>query len=630
MASKTDRILNSMKVNNTPSYNAIAGTEQEGMFIPNHSGIANKLQADLLQVNHIAELEPNHNIVLNDTLYAEPTNTLTTTGEVIKINYDETVTNGNHVNLIEIDAKNRGGAGTELFPLRVNIDCDTIDTGAGLCVVNSGKADCIYLNLYGKTGEYSNPSGIGCDINKGDNDNEGVCYHAWDHSTTDRGEWGPTAIYYNKVNNPDSNHRGFFARGNRNSIWLDTDITKTTQKLMLINNRADNTKPFYITCDGLITTPNITPTALTASKPVFTDANKKLTSTGTMPIAQGGTNATSQTTNGVNYYNGTSITSDSNLTWTTTHNNLVVKGDGEGGTDSYAPLEIWDSTGTYKNFIFSNAANSGSPWNAYGLAGVYGYSNQIPYMGEFIHFNPDDPAINGDKRIGGIQMYYNNSHDYDWRVFIVATDGASFLTPFSINSTGTITQVYDVNVGQKLNVTGDIQTNTNLIVDGTTTLTGSVISDCIFEGDDTGLPYGSCWGNEIGWSQANAAQNTWYAISDADMSDGQLHNVTHDGSGKLTLTTAGRYLINWSWAGDCNTVGKHVQLGISKSGSVQSDGMNHFYTATASQEYTASGTAILDCAASATIEVAMRTTDTGTPTLTTDHLNITVVHVGGT
>ena len=47
-------------------------------------------------------------------------------------------------------------------------------------------------------------------------------------------------------------------------------------------------------------------TALTASKPVFTDANKALTSSGTMPTNQGGTGLTSFTTNGLVYASSTS------------------------------------------------------------------------------------------------------------------------------------------------------------------------------------------------------------------------------------------------------------------------------------------------------------------------------------
>lgn len=52
-----------------------------------------------------------------------------------------------------------------------------------------------------------------------------------------------------------------------------------------------------------ITATAITDTGLTASKPVFTDANKTLTSSGTVPVNQGGTNATTA-----------SITSFNNIT----------------------------------------------------------------------------------------------------------------------------------------------------------------------------------------------------------------------------------------------------------------------------------------------------------------------------
>jgi hypothetical protein len=34
-----------------------------------------------------------------------------------------------------------------------------------------------------------------------------------------------------------------------------------------------------------------------------------------------------------------------------------------------------------------------------------------------------------------------------------------------------------------------------------------------------GLPFGSVYGNEIGWTQTNAVQNTWYEISDAQLYD---------------------------------------------------------------------------------------------------------------
>lgn len=153
--------------------------------------------------------------------------------------------------------------------------------------------------------------------------------------------------------------------------------------------------------------------------------------------------------------------------------------------------------------------------------------------------------------------------------------------------------------------------------------------DTTFLGDGSGLPYGSCYGNEIGWTQANAAQDTWYEVSDADMADGELNLVTHDGSGKLTVSVAGRYLINYTCSAEVSLPGKHVQSGISVSGTESAAGISHYNAATANEQFNVSGTAILDLAANATIEISLRTTDTGTPDISVDHLNITVVMVGG-
>ena len=56
--------------------------------------------------------------------------------------------------------------------------------------------------------------------------------------------------------------------------------------------------------------------ALTASKALFTDASKNLTSTGTVGTTQGGTGLTSFTANGVLYASGTgTLATSSYLTW---------------------------------------------------------------------------------------------------------------------------------------------------------------------------------------------------------------------------------------------------------------------------------------------------------------------------
>jgi hypothetical protein len=142
------------------------------------------------------------------------------------------------------------------------------------------------------------------------------------------------------------------------------------------------------------------------------------------------------------------------------------------------------------------------------------------------------------------------------------------------------------------------------------------------------MSYGSCYGNETGWAQAAAVQNTWYIISDADMADGVLNDVTHDGSGKLTCPTAGKYLVNWAIAVDISNNNEHVQVGIAVSGTVGDAGMNHAEAAKANDHKSISGTAILTLTANQYIEIAVRTTDAGTPNLGVDHLNVTLLQVG--
>lgn len=68
-------------------------------------------------------------------------------------------------------------------------------------------------------------------------------------------------------------------------------------------------------------------------------------SVGTVSIGDGGTNATTQTTNGVNYYNGTSITSGTGLTFTGT--NLGIATTTPGALLSVGAGGNWGSTGLF-------------------------------------------------------------------------------------------------------------------------------------------------------------------------------------------------------------------------------------------------------------------------------------------
>lgn len=158
-----------------------------------------------------------------------------------------------------------------------------------------------------------------------------------------------------------------------------------------------------------------------------------------------------------------------------------------------------------------------------------------------------------------------------------------------------------------------------------------ILGDTFWAGDGTGLPYASCYGNDIAWTQV-AVQNTWYNIVDSDMTTGELNLATHDGNGKLTLQKAGRYLITVVISTSSGSANKHMETGIeiSESGSADLAGRSHYELIGVNNELEVTGTAIIDLAENATVEGAVRTTDGGNPTITVQHLNITIVQIGGT
>lgn len=150
-------------------------------------------------------------------------------------------------------------------------------------------------------------------------------------------------------------------------------------------------------------------------------------------------------------------------------------------------------------------------------------------------------------------------------------------------------------------------------------------------GEDAGLLYGGCYGDHIGWTQAAAVQNTWYNIVDADFASGLLNGVTHDGNGKLTLPTLGRYFISYSITVQADAANVHMDAGIevNGSGSAHVAGQSHIETKFANQEEAMSGAGVVGVDATETIEIAIKTPDAGAPDLSVQVININVIQIGG-
>ena len=108
--------------------------------------------------------------------------------------------------------------------------------------------------------------------------------------------------------------------------------------------------------------------------------NAAHTLTGTVSIAQGGTNATTFTTNTVNYYDGASVASMAGTTWNSTNQRLTLTGD-SGGT-AYAP-QI--------GAIFEVQANA-TNWEG---QGQIAYGNNTFALGfDFYKTRGTDPTVN--------------------------------------------------------------------------------------------------------------------------------------------------------------------------------------------------------------------------------------------
>jgi hypothetical protein len=127
-------------------------------------------------------------------------------------------------------------------------------------------------------------------------------FHLNDISTSSNVDIGFTGNY----NDGTYRHAGLF-RDSNDGVWKFFDgytpETNVATKIYTANvSYVDaGLKVGNFTANG-----SATVTGLTASKPVFTDANKALTSSGTMPTNQGGTGLTSFTANGIVYASSSS------------------------------------------------------------------------------------------------------------------------------------------------------------------------------------------------------------------------------------------------------------------------------------------------------------------------------------
>jgi len=209
-------------------------------------------------------------------------------------------------------------------------------------------------------------------------------------------------------------------------------------------------------------------------------------------------------------------------------------------------------------------------------------------------------------------------------LYVYDASGPAVNSPYIVDADGAGSERWIAVAGryavQSLSLLG------NIILTGNITING----DLEFGIAGKGLSFGSCSGYHINWTQA-AVQNTWYNVSDVDFIDGQLNQISHDGSGKLTVANTGKYLCNLSLDWEVDGANKHIEVGfeVDNSGSAETEGIVCNETKFANEESIASTTAILDLSAGDTLEICVRTTEIGNPTITVDCVSLNCIQIGG-
>ncbi len=149
----------------------------------------------------------------------------------------------------------------------------------------------------------------------------------------------------------------------------------------------------------------------------------------------------------------------------------------------------------------------------------------------------------------------------------------------------------------------------------------------ILSSDSTLLPYGSFKGNEIDWTQV-AAEDVWYTVSDADISVGVAHKMTFQNNQELLIEVAGFYLLNYYISVECSIANKHVLTAPEVDGVELPMGMTHHEFGRANEEESWAATAIINLIVGRKVSIGISCSDAGNPTLTVNHIGLTLIEIG--
>lgn len=152
-----------------------------------------------------------------------------------------------------------------------------------------------------------------------------------------------------------------------------------------------------------------------------------------------------------------------------------------------------------------------------------------------------------------------------------------------------------------------------------------------FTGVDSGLCYGGIHMHGV-HETITLTQNVYTSISSgaAMWSDSPLNDVTTDlASGALIIGKAGVYKVDWSLSAEAETSSMDCDVDLFIDGVEQADGASRRVFGAANDKGNMGATALLDCAAGATIDLRVKNTANDND-MTVYDVNINAMQVGGT
>lgn len=175
---------------------------------------------------------------------------------------------------------------------------------------------------------------------------------------------------------------------------------------------------------------------------------------------------------------------------------------------------------------------------------------------------------------------------------------------------------------------------TQLLEVGTdgTVLISEADGDTYWVGDGTGIPYGSMFAHDA--SIAVTIGSIGVAVQvPGTFTVGQTNLATFQNTNEIAVTNAGRYLITWQMSFTAGASNQEIEGSVmvdTGAGDVfNTQASAHRKISTGTDTGSMSGTCILDLAAGDVVSLGI-INETSTNTVTIEHGNLTVAHIGGT